>query len=371
MTMSVRDSLQSMGAAGRGLLTLALLCWAAMMASILTWFAREPAPGKEIHRVVLQSCSGGGAVILWILLAGLFVVGSTKQAVPGGVGALAWVMLPCCCVAAVLAIFLLYDPPRHWPLTVAAIAPLLTAGYLVYAFFPGTHRVSVSAAGLAMWGLVAALSAPVVFAFGPFLRAHGDGHISAEPGPERDRFYANERERYRAQALHELEQMDDETKLYELEVWLRPTSPVLQEALAIARRLPDRQADLINMLNANNDTALDLIARVDVQPTPELCQAARSWFRRKVGFREEVAQWGLGSMVDHGGLEGFSGLTWIATNCGCQAELDEIEACLRGQDQNDPHVQGLLADLAAFRKTIAGQSPPSQSTPTHPPEPNQ
>jgi len=49
-----------------------------------------------------------------------------------------------------------------------------------------------------------------------FWEEHGGHSVRAEPGPELDRFNAEQRDRARAYGLAELSKMDEETKLYEV-----------------------------------------------------------------------------------------------------------------------------------------------------------
>jgi hypothetical protein len=208
-------SLRSMGMAGQLLLALAFLCWAGMLISIFGWIGRVPTPGRETSRLLQQAWSGGAAVLLWIFLAALVLVGSSKQVVPSMVGAVAWIALPLSGAGVLAAIGVLYEPQRHWPVLLPVLSPLLIAGYVVWALFP-SKTISPTTAGLAVWGVVCALSLCVAPTVAAVLEAHRGGSVRAEPGPELDRFEARERDRARSQALDELRQMDDETKLYEV-----------------------------------------------------------------------------------------------------------------------------------------------------------
>jgi hypothetical protein len=331
------------------LLTLAFLCWVAMLGSIASWIGKAPTPGRETDRAVLQAYSAGAAVLLWIFLAGLLLVGSSKQVIPGAVGAISWIAIPLSGAGALAAIAVLYDPQRRWPLILPAVVPLLIGGYVVYAFLPSVQTISIPSAGMAMWGVVAVLSASIVPTTRGFLEAHGGRSVRAEPGPELDRFHADERARARADGLAELSKMDEETKLYEVTRWMRPNSPVRQEALEFARHLPDRQADMIRMLLNLGSEPLLFLADIDIKPTPELCDAARYWLHKSVVQRQQMFHSGPEPFVGIEFEEGLAGIGWISTNCGCEKELDEIEAYARSQDQNAPAVQKFLAGLADIR----------------------
>jgi hypothetical protein len=346
----IQASLRSTGTSGQVLLALAFLCWAGMLISIFRWIGRAPIPGRETNRVVQQAYSGGAAVLLWIFLAALVLVGSSKQVVPDIAGVLAWIALPLSGAGALAAIGVLYEPQRRWPVLLPALFPLLIAGYVTYAFFP-SHAISPTAAGLAVWGVVSVLSLAIAPTAAAVIEAHGDRPVRAEPGPELDRFKASELERLRAQGLDELRQMDDETKLYEVERWMHPESPVREQALDIARHLPNRQADMIQMLTGRDSRALWLIDQIDAQLTPELCRAAGVWLRNAVDDRQQMFRSGPEPFVGMEFEEGLPGIAWIATHCGCQAELDELAAYAQAQDQNAPKVKQFLEALTAIRES--------------------
>jgi hypothetical protein len=344
------DSGKSMGAAAQALLALAFLCWIAMLGSIGSWIGKAPTPGRETDRVVQQAYSAGAAVLLWIFLAGLLLVANSKHVLPGTVGAIAWIAAPLSGLGTLAAIAVLYDPQRHWPLILPAAVPLLIGGYVVYTFFPTVQTISISTAGMAMWGAVFVLSVSIVPSARVFLETHGSRAVRAEPGPELDRFMANERDRARADGLAELSKMDEETKLYEVVTLMRPNSPVRQEALEFARRLPNRQEEMVRMLVNLGSEPLLFLADIDIQPTPELCGAARHWLHQAVVQRQKMFHSGPEPFVGAEFEEGLRGIQWISTYCGCEKELDEIEAYARSQDQNAPAVQKFLAGLAAIRE---------------------
>jgi len=110
---------------------------------------------------------------------------------------------------------------------------------------------------------------------------------------------------------------------------MRSGSPVRQEALEFAHHLPNRQSDMIQMLVNSESEPLVFIADIDIQPTPELCNAARSWLHRAVVERQQMFHSGPEPFVGIEFEEGLSGIKWISANCGCEKELDEIAAYAR------------------------------------------
>jgi len=112
---SISEPVKTMGTAAFVFLILTLVGWAALLRSIAIWIGKEPVAGRESDRVILQAWSGGIAVLVWILLAGLLLIASSKNALPGAVGAVAWIVHPLSLVAALAAIAVLYDPHKKWP----------------------------------------------------------------------------------------------------------------------------------------------------------------------------------------------------------------------------------------------------------------
>jgi hypothetical protein len=107
---------------------------------------------------------------------------------------------------------------------------------------------------------------------------------------------------------------------------------------------------MIRMLVNLGSEPLVFLADIDIQPTPELCGAARHWLHQAVVQRQKMFHSGPEPFVGAEFEEGLRGIQWISTNCGCEKELDEIEAYARSQDQNAPAVQKFLAGLAAIRE---------------------
>jgi hypothetical protein len=349
--IAMADPPKSMGSALPVFLVLALVCWMFMLRSIAMWIGKAPVPGRETDRMMSQAWSGGLALLMWILLAALLLIASSKQVVPPSLGVAAWIVHPLSCVAALGAIAILYSPGRFWLMAIPAVAPVLIAGYVVYAFFPQVQIIPITNAGFALWGIVLALSLSMVPEAIRFSAAHlDDGSIDATPGPKLDRWMAQQREKRRADGLEELRKSDDETKLYELEHLIRPDSPVLQETLEFMRHLPTRQEQAIQLLQSQSSYILHFLADIDLQPTPQLCTAARGYLHQAVREREAQPHSTPSSFVGAEFEEGLNGIAWISKNCGCKAELAEIEAYARAQQQDAPEVQKFLAALAAIQE---------------------
>jgi hypothetical protein len=179
--------------------------------------------------------------------------------------------------------------------------------------------------------------------------AGDDGSIDATPGPKLDAWMAKQREKRRTQELEELSKFDDETKLYEVEPLIRGDSPVRKEALEFMRHLPERQAEATQQLASQSSSILTFLADIDLKPTPALCTAARGYLRRAVRDRMARPDYTPSTFVGAEFEEGINGIRWISENCGCDAELAEMEKYARAQVQDAPEVQKFLAALTEIQ----------------------
>jgi len=348
--MPLPDSAKTMGASVPTFLVLLAVCWLCMLGTMATWIGRAPVPGRETDRMISQAYTGGFALLVWIFLAALLLIASSKEVMPVEAGALAWFVHPISCAAALAAIAALFKPGRYWPAAIPALMPLLIAGYVVYAFYPSVQTIPVTHAAFAMWSVVVVLSLTVVPAAIALLPASGEGSVEDKPGPERDRFMARQRQQYRDEVLDKLRQSDDETKLYELVRFIQPDNPALKELLDFIHKLPNRQADAEMMLESQGDEIIRVLPDLDLQPTPQFCTAARTYLHNAVVHRQASM---MGTPESFVGVEfsgGIEGIRWIAKNCGCKAELAEMEAYAREQQQDAPEVQKFLAALAEIRE---------------------
>lgn len=340
---------KTMGNSEPVFLVLLVVNWLLMLGTMTTWIGRAPVTGRETDRMISQAYSGGFALLVWIFLAALLLIACSKEVMPPEAGLVAWFAHPISCVAALAAIAVSFKPERYWPAVIPTLLPVLIAGYVLYAFIPSVQTIPVLRAGFGMWAIVMALSITVVPPTFALLFPPGSrGSIEAKPGPELDRFHDRQREQYRAEVLEKLRQMDDETRLYELSNMVRADNPALQEVMEVMRKLPNRQADAIQMLESQNSEILHFTADIDLQPTPELCTAARGYLHQAVLHRLADPVTDPKTFVGIEFTEGINGIRWISRNCGCKAELAEMEAYARRQQQDAPEVRDFLSALTGI-----------------------
>jgi hypothetical protein len=213
-------------------------------------------------------------VALWLVLAVLLLIAALNGRMPdiGKLGAA--LLLPLSAISASVAIDL-YGNGSDWAFAMPLLLPLLITAYALWARMPSLQeRLPPLPTTAIVGGVVAILTVtPLLASLASFL-----------PDPARDARQAAV-ENAREEKLRQEEQIALQR---EAEVFARlgPDSSLgdylqylpggdtrSREALAGARRVKSRQADAVQLLNAGRLEALTDLFRLDLKPTPELCQA--------------------------------------------------------------------------------------------------
>jgi hypothetical protein len=327
-------------------LVLALLAWLWMLRSFTSWVGKGYAGTGDSDKIAAQAWSAGGVLVAWIALAALLLIAGSRGALPGPIGVAIWVAHLASLGASILAVFLLNRPELRWPLAGPVGAPLLIAAYVVWVCI--APRVTP---GIPDWSICAAiliLSLPAVPSALQMI-GEGDGSIDATPGPKLDAWMAKQREARRVRELDELGKIDDDTTLSELQSHVQPDSPVLKEALEAMRKLPNRQAEAVQLLRGKSSFILHFLGDIDVEPTPELCEAARSYLREPAKpYREDPPEYVLYSAL----TEGVASIRWISEHCDCDAELAELEKTARASSSS-PEAGKFIEAVVDMREKIA------------------
>lgn len=327
-------------------LVLALLAWLWMLRSFTSWVGKGYAGTGDSDKIAAEAWSAVGVLAVWIALAALLLIAGSIGALPGPISAAIWVAHLVSLGGSLLAVFLLNKPELRWPLACPVGAPLLIAAYVVW--------VSVApraTPGIPDWSICAAILILSLPAVPPALQmiAQGDGSIDATPGPKLDAWMAKQREARRVRELDELSKIDEDTTLSELESHVRPDSPVLQEALEAMRKLPNRQAEAVQLLRDKSSFILHFLGDIDVEPTPELCEAARYYLREQAKpYRQDPPEYVLYSAL----TEGVASIRWISEHCDCDAELAEVEKTARASSGN-PEAERFIAAVVDMREKLA------------------
>lgn len=241
----------------------ALLIYLVQLAT-LTELASSDAAGNGYA----QAFGAIEIILLWILLSALTLIAFVKgdMAKPAAVAAL--VLVPASGLIAFVVLELLsrpYQPPHLWPLVIPAAIPPLVVAYCFWALLPALRaRIPARLAGVAVWGLVFLLCAAIV----PFDKVRN-------AADDRD---AAVQEKYEA----DLARLPPDAPLWDWAPFFNTRNETrLGEMLKHIATLDRRQADAELMLE-RGDFPLRFIGRLDLTPTPALCDSARALLRSKV-----------------------------------------------------------------------------------------
>ncbi|MBS0549432.1 MAG: hypothetical protein JSR24_16880 [Proteobacteria bacterium] len=211
----------------------------------------------------------GSAMML--LLAILLVVAAVKgeMSATGKVGA--YLLVPLATAAMWVAVDL-YGHRVGWAIAVPLLLPLLVAAYALRARLPSLRAwMSARTADLALGGAILLLSVvPLVWTALP--RSAAAAHVAAHEQARLDREAAEMRVE-EARDADTFAKLGPDSSLRDYLQYLPGGDSRSQEALAGARRVKSRQADAVALLKAGRLPSLTLLFKLDLQPTPELCQA--------------------------------------------------------------------------------------------------
>jgi hypothetical protein len=206
--------------------------------------------------------------VLWTLLAILTIVAAVGGAMPPVGKLAALILVPATGVAAFVAQKLLAEPritPYLWPLLVPAVTPPLVIAFSLWTLIPDLRRTLP--AGIAVGVFIAGLAA-VCVALGPMMQARN---------VEAARLDA-EREKIEAAYAS----LPADAALADLLPFLETRNAQREdEVLERIRARPQRQSEAEAML-ARGDFPLKFLGRIDLLPSPAICENARAELRQRV-----------------------------------------------------------------------------------------
>ena len=246
-----------------GLGVLALLFWLLALAT-LSDLAGSDAAGNGYA----QAYAAIEIIVLWGLLALIVLIAGVKGAVAWPSAMAAAILIPASAVVAFEVLELLSRPnlpPFLWPLVIPAAVPPLVLAFSYWALIPPLHAViGPRWAGGFVWGVVLLLCLAIV----PLQQTRN----------EADSRVAAALEKYDA----DLAKVPPDAPLWDWAPFLDTANSAKQEELlAHIRTLDRRQADAELMLD-RGDFPLGFLGRLDLTPTPAICDKARALLRRQV-----------------------------------------------------------------------------------------
>jgi hypothetical protein len=238
------------------------LVWALLL-PILTQLDSSDAAGNGMA----QGFAFLHMMLLWALLAALFLLAALGGNMPWTVSLPAVALIPGSGFAAFVALELLShpsEPPYLWPIVVPAIVPPAIVALCLWALFPPLHRlVPPRAADVAVWGAVLALC------------------LAEAPMSSWRSAHLEQRAADQAAWEDALAAVPPNAPLWRWTPFLDRGTYYSDKVLERIRHLDRKQADAETML-ARGDFPLLYLGRLDLDATPSLCDKARAELRRQV-----------------------------------------------------------------------------------------
>jgi hypothetical protein len=206
-------------------------------------------------------------IVLWGLLAVITIIAGVAGRMPVPAVFAAFFLIPASGVAAVAALQLLarpQDPPHLLPLIIPAAAPILILAFAFWSLLPALRRIVPAwLATTVVWGGVLLLCVAIF-------------PLQQERTKFVDEFMAT-----RAKFAEDFAKLPADAPLWDWAPFLnQPDQTRVEDTLKGIRKLARRQSDAETML-ARSDFPLGFLGRMDLTPTPTLCESARASLRRQ------------------------------------------------------------------------------------------
>ncbi|MEO8202154.1 MAG: hypothetical protein ABI679_16605 [Gemmatimonadota bacterium] len=324
---------------------LTVLLWILMVANVLTLNESDQAGnGLSYAFGVLM------ILALWVLLTALIVLAITRSTMPGWIKVAAIILLPASCAAALCALNLMRGQTGFvWPAIIPVLVPAIVIGFALWASVPSFRgALSAEAAGGVAWGMILILSL-----------------LPWPSAMARNRGATIRRAEIEAQAGRDSIRKSLEKQQENLATFARltPSSPLWQwmpftfggnelrdTALAVARRLPGRQSDAVQLLEDGHWFPLVEIDNLDLEATPRFCElAARHLQKEAESWRTTVPN-PPEYKVSVGQMEKYlPAMRWLVEHrCDIDAALVTTETTVRIYPIS-PERENFLAAVARLR----------------------
>ena len=250
------------------LLVVAAVLYAGMMSCLA-----DSTGGDAFGRGLAQAFAAflGGA--LWLVLAALLIVAAARGRMPLWAAIGAAILWPLSCVAVWMAsdAYAAHDSSAIW---VPALLPPLIALYALWARLPSLHatlRPGVTSAVLG--GAIAFLTlAPLVAATRAALPDPARDARLEEAAKANEERMAMEARQAREREEAQFASLGPDTPLEDYLIY-RSSMAYGERALAGIRRVKNRQADVVSLLQRGRIGSLWELSQFNVEPTAALCQA--------------------------------------------------------------------------------------------------
>ena len=313
------------------------LIWVLHLATVAS-LGRSDAAGNGIG----QAYAAIQLIVLWLLLTIMTVIASAKGAAPKPATVAALVIVPVSGFVAMAATDLLarsHLSPFLWPIIIPALVPPLVVAWCFLALSASMLRVVV--VKVAGGALLAAIFAVCVSIWPLSLMRNAVDDLEAA-----------RLEKYDA----DLARVPANAPLWDWTPFLdTQDSTKRAKVLDSIRSIDQRQAQAETMLD-RGDFPIGYLGSFDLDPTPALCEKARSQLRRRVEpLVLKTADPKPYSDIALPLADAISGMNWlVGYGCACDAEAAAWEAMAKGYSNTSLDVYHLaeLRDPRELGRTL-------------------
>jgi tetratricopeptide (TPR) repeat protein len=324
-----------------------LTVFAALLYLFMIWNAAAVPDLESIDQGVATVYALVAGVLLWAVLAGLLIVGASKGEMPVWAAATAFIAHPVSAAAAVASLFLMsrrYHAP-HWPIVFPILLPLLLASYALWARFPKLHATlpATPISGAALGAILVLSLGQLGYTINLQSRQEREAREDRKAAEEQ---FVRQQAAKRQENLARFQRLTLDSPLPEWQEFLGKGNELEKQAVELARKLPNRQADAEKMLNDGNGFPLFHIGDLDLDATPEFCSATNAFVLKIAAENRPTSpDQRYVQMADHFD-PWYPAMRWlIDQHCNMDATVAALEATIMAYPQA-PERDKYLASLA-------------------------
>lgn len=295
----------------------AVIFAAVLIATVVAWLATVAAT-LSLHQSdnagngLSYSFANIGVVITWVLLGVLLFMSLSRVETPSWTSPVAFVSLIASAAAAITVVSLLKDDGKftaQFPIVTMIVAPLLMIAFAVWAAYPSVQRfIDARTISFGVWGAVLLLS--IV----PFpLRSVQKRRLAEQREAYTAGQAANTKDDQDAQQA-QLAALSNNSHLRDFLALTTVSTEMRNAVLLRVQSLPNRQKEVVEMLNVGEGVAMGELRNLSLEITPELCVSGTEFLRQHaIGYRDKVGTNNNRFVVAEQELEKYLfGMQWLA-----------------------------------------------------------
>jgi hypothetical protein len=287
-------------------------------------------------------------LVLWIVLASLFVLAYANGRLPVWAAAAAVVLLPLSAIAAVSAMGLAEERGR-WLMAAPILLPLLLALYGLWARLSGWHAIfPVVPTSIVLGGAIVLLTAvPLALAAVEMMPNAARDAARAEQDRVREEEIRQQEQRASDEEEAGFRRLGPDSSLGDYLQFLPPGATRSKEALAGARLVRSRATDAVTLLKQGKIDELQDLWRLDIDPAA-VCEAYREALRTEAFKIDRMRSDYLAVAMD---LERqLPNIKWLAAaRCDIAEAVAALETRVRAVSDS-PRLTAFADTLASIRQ---------------------